>query len=79
MKTYWLTPDGASWMDPPTAAGRYELSSELHDIFDGSDKHGISDLDLYTHGFSWSVMQRLMRYGLVTNKLSESVWSKDSD
>jgi len=56
MKTYWLTPDGASWMDPPTAAGRYELSSELHDIFDGSDKHGISDLDLYTHGFSWSVM-----------------------
>lgn len=75
MKSCWLTPEGARWLGKPTAAGRYELSENLHNIFDGSDEDGVSTLDLYLRGYSWKDINKLVRAGLVTEKFSESEYS----
>jgi len=79
VKSYWLTPTGAYWKRNPTTPGRYELSEQLHDIFDGSDSKGISNLDLVLHGYDWATVDGLMRFGLVTDKLEKSVWGKKND
>jgi hypothetical protein len=71
-KRYWLTPNGFGWIGRPSAAGRYEISNELHDIFYGSDDKGISTLDLYLHGYTWKTIERLTKLGLITDKFSES-------
>ena len=72
MKTYWLTPKGADRLDTPISPGGYESSMLLHDIFDGSDKRGITALDLYLHGFDWKFINKLVGAGLLTSKFSKA-------